>query len=689
METAATARELENLEAIGGMRNPALSIQRLPGYKMRGKAIKTLLDKAQDLWPELQEPAKAILLQQEPSDLPQPVVEQLRKTIVKTLWNKPLLRPRTARAPTPIRSEVIAGWTEDPDHQLLPSWLDHGAPMGFADEIQTVGIFPKVEKPHSLTEANQVEAKTLEGWTNYISAEQEDEELQSLIQDYTNRKLCHLSSSLEEAERELGRRPILNRLGVIVKHKVEHGKTTKKARVIWDLRRSQANACCHQGERVLLPRLLDLVAGALKGMRAGKQVWIAAIDIKDAFMNIPVMKDRFATTAAKPDKSKEGNLEVIVFDTLVFGAARSPTIWGRFASWLGRTLAAVEDQSSIQVYVDDPAFILVGSLDEAVRQLTNLLLWTNIAGFPVKLQKATGGKSITWIGATISLEDAEGKVVVSIPEDKAIKLQETTEKFLGKPVVGEKELRSYAGSMSFVAGLIPHIRPFLETIWASLPSGHATASDGARHTGRSGKLVHVRRFKPALKWLKALLTGEAAPLYRELQAHFPDLDVTITTDACPFGLGGTLRVSGILKETFSSDLPKDILSKFKAQRGDSKHTTLWEALALLYACRCWLPAFNGKARVRCKSDSLSLMFMLLKGKAKSPDLAIIAREFALDQARDRYRIHFLSHIPGVTNIEADALSRIFAPVPPELPRSLVEAPRIQVSFGNDFWTVDA
>ena len=184
---------------------------------------------------------------------------------------------------------------------------------------------------------------------------------------------------------------------------------------------------------------------------------------------------------------------------------------------------------------------------------------------------------------------------------------------------------------------------------------------------------------------KALLTGED----RELCAHFPDLDVTITTDACPFGIGGTLRVSGILKETFSSDLPRDILDKFQAQRGDAKHTTLWEALALLFACRCWLPAFQGKARVRCKSDSLSLMYMLLNGKAKSPDLAIIAREFAIDQARDRYRIHFRTHIPGVTNIEADALSRIYAPVPPELPRSLDEATKVEVSFGSQFWTVDA
>ena len=148
-------------------------------------------------------------------------------------------------------------------------------------------------------------------------------------------------------------------------------------------------------------------------------------------------------------------------------------------------------------------------------------------------------------------------------------------------------------------------------------------------------------------------------------------------------------MDGKLVAAFSSDLPKEALQKFKAERGDAKHTTLWEALALLFACRAWLPQFKGTARVRCKSDSLSLLFMLLKGKAKSSDLSVIAREFAIDLARDRYRLHLLKHIPGVTNVEADALSRVYAPFSPEVPQSLRGVPRIPVDINSEFWTVSA
>ena len=163
--------------------------------------------------------------------------------------------------------------------------------------------------------------------------------------------------------------------------------------------------------------------------------------------------------------------------------------------------------------------------------------------------------------------------------------------------------------------------------------------------------------------------------------------VDITTDACPFGLGGTFRVAGKLEEVFAADIPPSVLKKFNADRGDSKHTTLWEALALLVACRIWLPKFQGRANVRCRSDSLSLLLSLVKGRAKSSDLSVLAREFALDQAQGLYRLHLLTHIPGITNLEADALSRLWAPVPLELPESVKNAPRATVIVDESFWKV--
>ena len=480
MDSEPTQREVENRMALGGMRNPHISVSRLPKTWERGDAVRQLLFKAQNLWKkELQAPAVAILSGKEPQEMPPGIIGQVRRVLLNTLWDTQP-RTRTARASTPLNSQVIAGWKEDPDSSTLADWLDHGAPMGFTKEISSNGIFPVVPRQQASPEAETSTLSSLEGWTNYGSAEEENLELQKLIKDYVDRGFCHVD----------------NKLGVITKTKEEHGKVTKKSRIIWDMRRSGANSCCNQGERILRPRLLDLAAGAIEGYRKGSKCWLACIDIKDAFMNIPIMEERYAVTAAKPTEQVDSPMEFVIFDTLVFGAASSPTIWGRFASWLARTTATIEPRASLQVYVDDPAFILRGDWGEAVEQLTNILVWTAVTGFPVKLAKAAGGKKIQWVGAELRVHDEARMVEVTIPKEKIEKVQTLTDKYLSKPVVGCRELRSYVGILSFIAGLIPHLRPFLSSLWSVLSGGHETTNDGAPSSSVPGKLIHVRRIRP-------------------------------------------------------------------------------------------------------------------------------------------------------------------------------------------------
>ena len=140
-------------------------------------------------------------------------------------------------------------------------------------------------------------------------------------------------------------------------------------------------------------------------------------------------------------------------------------------------------------------------------------------------------------------------------------------------------------------------------------------------------------------------------------------------------------------EAFSLPLDRDLLNKFRAAKGDPRHTTLWEGLALLVAFRLWLPRVGFGATVRVKSDSLSSLFMLSKGRAKSPELNFIAREVALDQALQVYSLTFLEHIPGVTNLEADFLSRVFAPKTPVKPGQLEGVPLSPFKLGEGFWKV--
>ena len=316
-----------------------------------------------------------------------------------------------------------------------------------------------------------------------------------------------------------------------------------------------------------------------------------------------------------------------------------------------------------------------------------ILLWMNVAGYPLKVEKASGGKEVEWVGATLEVNDAKSEVKVSIPKKKVEILQETTSKFLKRPVVGPRELRSFAGSLAFIAGLVPHLRPFLSSIWAALTSCGGPANDGSRKT--TGKLVHTKRIKAALHWIDALLGGTPAPLVRTLDIKSYNITAEIVTDACPFGIGGVLRINHSVSEYFSAPLSDSLLAKFRAKAGESKFNSLWEAVALLVGTRLWLRKLNFGATVRIKSDNLSALRMIVRGRAKSPDLNIVAREFAIDLALREYKIHWVMHwhIPGTTNMEADALSRAFAPFPKPKPASVQGAKECHVNLENDFWKV--
>ena len=82
------------------------------------------------------------------------------------------------------------------------------------------------------------------------------------------------------------------------------------------------------------------------------------------------------------------------FKVLVFGSGSAPTVWGRYAAFLGRSVMAVvgPDRFRAEIYVDDPVFAATGRPGDVLCQFTMALLWTAVLGFPVSWPKAEGGE---------------------------------------------------------------------------------------------------------------------------------------------------------------------------------------------------------------------------------------------------------------------------------------------------------
>lgn len=82
--------------------------------------------------------------------------------------------------------------------------------------------------------------------------------------------------------------------------------------------------------------------------------------------------------------------------------------------------------------------------------------------------------------------------------------------------------------------------------------------------------------------------------------------------------------------------------------------------------------------------SIRTFFKLAAG---SSHFNMVAREVALDLALKNYRLTELSHIPGITNVTADALSRLWLPDPKPFPNLGSATKDIVPNMGADFWRV--
>jgi len=81
-------------------------------------------------------------------------------------------------------------------------------------------------------------------------------------------------------------------------------------------------------------------------------------------------------------------------------------------------------------------------------------------------------------------------------------------------------------------------------------------------------------------------------------------------------------------------------------------------LAGLVALRVWAKFWQGqRAKLHVRGDNVGALTLFSTLESSSPPLTKIAREFALDLGRARFRPDLVQHIPGIVNKVNDVLSR--------------------------------
>ena len=262
-----------------------------------------------------------------------------------------------------------------------------------------------------------------------------------------------------------------------------------KHRIIWDLLRSGVNSRVHQGERIILPRVLDVAQDVLdlsKLLTPGEEIYFFGTDVTDAFHQIPLRRNEWRFTVA------EFNGKYYIFTVLVFGSASAPTVWGRYATWLGRSTATIVDpyRLRIQIYVDDPIYTIRGTLYEAAIEVSIALAWTMACGYPLAWPKSDGGKKISWIGVQYSAHSVPTpSVTITILGDEIIEARKFCSDALRHQGIHIKTMRSGTGKCQNIDNVVTAIKPLCSYLRAALAT--TDESSVARTTPRRRDWVKV------------------------------------------------------------------------------------------------------------------------------------------------------------------------------------------------------
>ncbi len=685
LPTAKAQREKENLEAIGGLRNPNRAAARSQPLRKTGARIRQVIEK---LGEDVTFRAHVI---RTASGLGQPGSEGFDEASTHRL--RQALREEFKAKPEDCEAiydyelwKALLDDAQDPEVEV-PEWLAHGAPNGIGpSEIKACGIFPRISTTSAAIESAKEFARTLEvnGWSqekhrNYKSfyedgATHADAEVKRI----TEKGFVEVFASWGEV---LARWPNAKASKVAVLTK-ERPDGTTKARLIIDLLRSGVNGEVKLPERVVLPRLSDLVDSMLDLMECdmGRQTptqdmyEFATVDFEDAFHTVHL---------------QEGDREIAIFKTstgwavfsrLCCGMAAAPLVWCRIGAAACRLGQAIykPDELRVQCFVDDPAVALRGLPAQRSWHLGTLLLFWRALGFKFSWKKGARGTEVPWIGATVSVvwkTYGAGSTVypgtlVALQPAKYAELQQGVEAIhKAKGMIDFKCVQRVAGQLSWASGMFRWIRGFNACLWAAMT---AHTADPAQYRKkftdkkRPTHLFFVVRIAQAIAWIRMLLAGVVrdrdgqafrVQKYTSVATRAQDLVWCIRTDASPFGMGAILFKRGRPVAWIAEDWSEHDLRVLKATMGDPAWQAEWELFAVLIAVDTWLPRLHSQAASLLQTDATAALYDATRMAGRTPAMNALAAELAL--RFESAQVHMApEHVSGTLNFACDALSRL-------------------------------
>ena len=712
-------KEDHNKACIGGMRNPAQAVKRLSLVRHTGRRIWAM-------WKDFIESHEsaldvAINYGRTDNKFDDELVKEWKSALLDNFAkvpeeNKTAIIRENYEYRSPLDAELWEAWmmeAKDPDRDI-PDFIRRGVPMGMEVKIPPSNVFPAVVEDGDHTDEPAEEFEQLRWTRNYSSVREQQGEATLEIQRYIEKGYA-IRTSWRWIEETLGPAGTVSKMALILKEK-EDGSI--KRRIILDMRRSQGNLRAQVDERIVLPRIQDVLDSVRELWETKHQQGeygsndrqdyfeFYLIDLADAFTHFGIRKEELKHCIT-PSEAEDDT--AILWRAMLFGYKAAPLLMGRLSSAIGRLCQSICDPklTQFQIYVDDLLVASLGSRAWRDTQFSAVLYTLAALGVQVNLKKGERGTRVQWIGCTIEVPEAnstrqeEQVMVLGLSQQMVNQVVETLKSWRTAGMGSVKDLRTLTGRMSWIGGVLPRLRWTVNILYAVLRDVDKEQRDGTEERRAEGRqdprakvgLFPIKRLGGVHFWLLKLFERPAEMLVREEKLHKPKVTWGIITDASPKGWGAILVQveDGVHRRLKPMSALEGIISEEEAkllevEYGESSSQAVMEAYAILRAIAVWPLKLQGQA-ILIRSDSSVVLGMMRKLSSPHKSLNFIASEIALRLEKYRVQRVVLHHLRGSLNVEADWLSRILERNPNDMPEGLsgVRLTRLGPWKADKFW----
>eukprot|EP00438_Fugacium_kawagutii_P025749 Skav221045 [mRNA] locus=scaffold1448:254439:257677:+ [translate_table: standard] len=353
---------------------------------------------------------------------------------------------------------------DDPDCDFLEIMASKGVPIGVDVEMpRTEAIFE--EKTKWTVEGTDEDFQDIVA-ENYRSAEENAEDIRRQVKEDVEAGTIVRYTAAEAEEKFKGRLAVAA-LGAVPKE-----LNSSKVRLIHDGSYSvDVNRRIRVKDKMRFP-LVDDAASVLASVEDSIAVeedkirFSMVYDIAKAHRLIPVREEDWGLQAFRLpglDGTGEKEEDIYCHTCGTFGVASAAYWWGRCAASLIRVahgLAGVPLGLWHLLFADDGWMVATGKWF-----WRKILFWffvMDLFEFPISWKKVSGGVVCQWIGYELDVKSFR----IGISEKKRRWLQDWVD---GKKKDGGalgRDVKSALGRLSFVAGALRHVRPFLGPLYA-------------------------------------------------------------------------------------------------------------------------------------------------------------------------------------------------------------------------------